>query len=514
MAIDLNNRPRRRRAITMQMIGGYVNKGITILQGLVLIPLYLHFIGDRTYGLWLATGGILVWINFADMGLGSAIIQRIASAYAKRQFARVADYFINSLWIYLLTGGLFLIIGFVLSLVLPEWLGASGAESELLKSCFQLAVVSNTLEIYNTHLRNFNNALMRPVWPKIILIGCRAIGLTTIVTLLYKGHGLWSIPVGFFVANGLALFFNIAFSLVLFRQLQAKKWFDSGLLRELFGLIPFVSLSRIGNHLVINIEPTLISLMVRPEAATAFVITRRAADMVSQLLHVLIGSISPSFSHLVGEGHSEKSKRALNRILSVCFGGGLVGFGVYVVANAPFVRLWVGGNQFLGQTITVLIALGLMMCFLENSFSRLLIGTGDIKVPSMMLLAEAFLRLILMFLLLKLAYLNGLPTAMIVSSGVFLVIFYKRLAVRLSFPFIEGLRKFKPVVSLVIVFGVSCVAARYFAFIDTWLGLIVYSSLLLLVLLILSFSMDSNLRTLFAEFSGKILNNRAMLRSK
>ena len=50
---------------------------IAIIRGLLFIPLYINFIGVRLYGLWLASGGVLVWLTMLDLGLGQGVAQRV-----------------------------------------------------------------------------------------------------------------------------------------------------------------------------------------------------------------------------------------------------------------------------------------------------------------------------------------------------------------------------------------------------------------------------------------------------
>ncbi|WP_265943741.1 hypothetical protein [Dechloromonas sp. A34] len=62
----------RKRAITLQALGGYLNTGIQIVQGLILIPMYIHFLGLSLYGFWLSTGAILGMLGVMNLGLGAS----------------------------------------------------------------------------------------------------------------------------------------------------------------------------------------------------------------------------------------------------------------------------------------------------------------------------------------------------------------------------------------------------------------------------------------------------------
>ncbi len=73
--------PSRRKTIKILTIGNYSVMIIDIIQGLAFVPLYLNYIGERLYGLWLGTGGILAILAFLDMGMASLTIQRISREY-------------------------------------------------------------------------------------------------------------------------------------------------------------------------------------------------------------------------------------------------------------------------------------------------------------------------------------------------------------------------------------------------------------------------------------------------
>ena len=93
--------PSRKRATILQALGGYVNTGIIILQGLLLMPLYIRYLGADTYGLWLASGGILGMLGLINFGISSMLVQRIASAYGKNDLDQAGAYFISGMVVYL-----------------------------------------------------------------------------------------------------------------------------------------------------------------------------------------------------------------------------------------------------------------------------------------------------------------------------------------------------------------------------------------------------------------------------
>jgi len=500
MATDLKKTPIRRRAIAIQMAGGYVNKGILIIQGLLLIPLYLHFIGDRMYGLWLASGGVLAWIGFMDMGIGGLLIQRVSSAYGRRNYEQAGNYFVNGLVVYGVLDLLFCSLVLGVSFFIPGWFGAKGEEASLLRACFQLAGIAAGAEFLNNCLRGFAQSLQRPLFPILCMISFRMLGLAAIVLLLYQDYRLWAIPIGLLINAIPVLVLNIYYSLRLAHELGGSWGIDKTIIRDFYRLSPALFAGRMGNSMVKNIEPTLIAIILRPELAPAFVITRRAADMVEQLLQVINASTFPSFAHLYAEGDIKKSQRAVSMIMKLCFGAGLIGFGTYIAANQTFVHLWVGSEHFLGQGVTLLMALGLLMRVINQFLSRFIIGMGDIVYPSLLILAEGVIRVILMVGLLYGFGLAGLPLGMLISCVIFGWIYYKRFEAKLPLSFFRDWNWLRPSMLVVAVFSIGNFAARQVPILETW---IMWGGYLLFAAGFLSmFNLLFNpaLRSLLAEF--------------
>ena len=492
--------PKRRHAITIQMAGGYINKVVVVIQGFLLIPLYLNFIGDRMYGLWLASGGVLFWLAFMDMGIGNLLIQRISSAYGRQEHGQVVDYFVNGLIVYAVLDFFFCLLLFGLSFLISDWFGAEGAEALLLRTCFQIAGIAAGAEFLNNCLRGFAQALLRPLFPISCMIGFRVLGVITIVFLLSRNLGLLAIPIGLLIMSVPVLVLNGCYSVHLIRQ-SGKRWkINKNIILSFFKLGPALFTSRVGDSIVKNIEPTLIAILLRPEAVPVFVITRRGADMVMQFLSVINASTFSSFVHLYAEGNLKKSRQAVREIITLIFGVGLIGFGTYVAVNKTFVHLWVGAGNFAGQKITLLIALGLFVMFIKDFFSRFIIGTGDIIYPSLLIFLEAGVRVILMTVLLHTIGLVGLPLGMIISCLVFGWIFYERFGKKISLLFFQNWSWVRPFILMVVVFCVAFFAAQQTQSVKTWAQWGGYVLVVTVLLSALNFLLNPSLRLLFIKF--------------
>lgn len=67
---------------------GMLNKVISVLISLILIPLLIKYIGNEKYGLWMAISALGVYIRLLDFGLASAMTNNLTHAFAKQDHKR------------------------------------------------------------------------------------------------------------------------------------------------------------------------------------------------------------------------------------------------------------------------------------------------------------------------------------------------------------------------------------------------------------------------------------------
>jgi len=464
--------PQRRRATITQLVGGNFNLGLTVLQGLLLVPLYLQYLGPRLYGLWIASGGILAWLTSLDMGLGSLMIQRISSAYGQKDGRGISLYFFNGLLLQFLLVGLLVGSAAVIAPWVPVWFNATSSEVAPLRGCFILAAVAMAFSIVNDGAASLSQSFQRPLFMIVATAACTFVGLLTTIALLLGNWGLWAIPSGLLARNILLFSGNLIYSLWLVIRIDGKLRYNKAVMLDMIKLSPALFASKFGFGLVGNIEPTLITLMLQPEMAAAFAITKRAVDIIKLVLDRIAGAVFSGFSHLYGEGEVRKAADVAGLVMTLLFSTGLICMGAYIAGNASFVGLWVGASHFAGQEVTVLLAISVFITVTSNLISYLLGATGDIATPSLLNFAEAIFRVVLMALLLSSLGLVGLPLATIISSSLVTLLFYKRFVRRLSLS-IPQFTKLLQALCMLIVIGGSAVAFQHLIKCTQWWQLII-----------------------------------------
>lgn len=65
-----------------QILFSFLFKGLSILIGIVYIPLMLNCLTQEKYGVWLTLVSIFGWLGFFDIGLGNGLRNKLAEAFA------------------------------------------------------------------------------------------------------------------------------------------------------------------------------------------------------------------------------------------------------------------------------------------------------------------------------------------------------------------------------------------------------------------------------------------------
>lgn len=53
-----------------------INAIIVIINGIVMVPIYFHYMSVSTYGAWLATGNMVAMLGLLESGFSSVITQK------------------------------------------------------------------------------------------------------------------------------------------------------------------------------------------------------------------------------------------------------------------------------------------------------------------------------------------------------------------------------------------------------------------------------------------------------
>ena len=381
-----------RRTTRWNFFFQYIYIALAMLSGLVLVPLYLHFIPLNLYGAWLATGNILTWLTVIDPGLSTVLQQRVGVAYGRGDVAEL-----NSL----LTGGvilsgaislLVLVAGLVSARFLIGWLNlGTTTDTALVERAFLIAVVGSASMIFFYGLSAFSLGLQSSLGAGLIFSIITFLSMLLTVLLLFKGLGLLSLPIGMVVRGVGSTLGYSGYLIWRYKREKLPYHFSLSGVAKLLKLTAYTFLGRGAGVIATNMDAFVLTRYLGAEIAPVFLLTRGAPDMSRMFLERPAVAFTPAVSHLVGSGELERARTVLLRLLRmILWLLGMITAG-FIIFNKDFVALWVGPKLFAGQTVNLIIALTLAVTVLVNALSNLCFSLGNIKSNSLAALAQGLL---------------------------------------------------------------------------------------------------------------------------
>lgn len=64
-------------------LSSYLNTAVSLVSNLILVPMYLFYLGQEEYGLWLVILSIVSYLGFSNLGIAQSVANFVASTNAK-----------------------------------------------------------------------------------------------------------------------------------------------------------------------------------------------------------------------------------------------------------------------------------------------------------------------------------------------------------------------------------------------------------------------------------------------
>lgn len=73
----------RNKNIFLAALTSFAAKFVSILVGLITIPLTLHHLGTEKFGIWMTISSIMAFLSFSDFGIGNSLLNLVAESKSK-----------------------------------------------------------------------------------------------------------------------------------------------------------------------------------------------------------------------------------------------------------------------------------------------------------------------------------------------------------------------------------------------------------------------------------------------
>ena len=350
----------RKAAVTA--VFAYGQFAVAILAGIALVPLILHYVGARSWGLWLASGELLGYAGMADLGVLGVLPWMMAEADGRQDRHAMRRLVGHGAWVGLVVAVVYASLSTVLWLALPSALRFSAADRSLVGPPFAVLVaigtISHPFRVFRATLAGLQDASFTGA----LSVGQSIASVATTILLLTQGYGLYALALG----SGAPSFVTNVIAIARLRTVAPdlmRGWTRPSLkdVRVLLTNGTGVWLGGIGWQLLAATNAIVISYIGHPEWVPVYSCTAKLGAMTTQLAWVLPDSGLVGLAQLYGERGALSRLRhvvlMLLRLHLLLAGGAAC---VLLAFNPIFVTIWVGPQFFGGLSLNALLAIGVV----------------------------------------------------------------------------------------------------------------------------------------------------------
>jgi O-antigen/teichoic acid export membrane protein len=473
---------------------------ISIFNGILIIPLYLHYINSSMYGAWLATGNILTWITVVDPGVGDVLLQKVAFAIGKDDKKEIGSAIASGI---LISAGLFLlsvIIGYGFSFFIGELANINKLYRADIISSFRIALWGTAFGLLADTFRNIVLAYQKTRLNGIFLYSVIVMAIILNIVLLVLHFGVFALAYAALFRGLATLGYSLVLTILLIKKNHVHLRLQRTYFKSFSKIFAFTFSSRLFETVATNIDLILVSRYLGNSAVTVLDLSRRPLKLATGLANNVTISMLPSLPHLFGSGQVEKIRSTVIRIWTTVLW--LSGFliGGFILFNYSLTANWVGSQFWIGDRNNVIMCISFFLLSIGYNLSNITYSLGDIRNNSIINVLKSTAYLLCLFLLAKTMGMPGVLLAFMVP--VLIMLFYYPRKVTTSTHLTAGNRKeiFRETGLISCILAVCGAIIYFFHFELSWVALAIAASVYALAFSVLLFSFSH----IFRDEAGKL----------
>jgi O-antigen/teichoic acid export membrane protein len=400
----------------------YLQFGLSLVLGIVLVPFVLNQVGVRLYGFWLASGEVLAYAAMADFGILAALPWMIAEADGRGDRAGMRRLMSTGFGAALVVSAIYLALVLLLWQVAPAILRLQPSERAAIAGPLALLACASAVVL---PLRIANSTLMAIQDVKVfggLGAAARVVEVTLVVTLLLGGYGLYALAIAATVPS---LLVAVA-SIVRLRMIAPDLVRDWPLpavaeVTRLFKEGTGAWLGAWSWRLTAAADAIILTNLGSPIWVAVLAMTSKLGHLFMHMAWVPGDSGLVGLANLAGENKPERLREAMAALLRVYLTLVTAGACVVLAVNPPFVQGWLGPEMFGGLRLNLLVACLMLVLTMVHGLAAVGSVLGHRRQVGAVSLGSALVQIALAYVLTQRLGLMGVPLAAIVTQTLVLL---------------------------------------------------------------------------------------------
>lgn len=406
----------------------FLNVGFVILvvNGILIVPLYLHYIGSAVYGAWLATGNILNWITIVDPGVSGVILQRVAHANGKNDKTEVGLAVASGVAISMVLFALSLVLGYTISFFIDDIAKIDTKFRVEIISSFRIAIWGTAFSLLANTFTNVVLAYQKTKIHGFFLNGINITAIIINVCLLLTDFGVYSLAYTSLFRGFATLLYSVIVSRYLIKKDNVFLKFELVYFKSFSKIFTYTFSSRLFDIIASNIDLIVVSRYLGSHYVTVLDLCRRPIKIATSLSNNITISMLPALSHLFGAGDAKTIQTVALRIWRVILWLSAFIIGGFILFNHSLIITWVGKELWIGNTNNIVLCISFLLLAIGYNLSNITYSMGDIKNNSLINIVRNVVYLITLYFLSKAFGLTGVLLSFAIPLFILLAYYPKK----------------------------------------------------------------------------------------
>lgn len=414
---DSKPRENLKQRAYLNSVTSVLDYGARIVTNFFVTPFLVSGLGSTLFGAWKVLGQFTSYTNLADIKATQVLKWAVAKDRDSISDEELREYVTATFFLVMMILPLLLVAGAVISWYSPRITNVPAeyyATVRITSSILVLALVTNKVfDLFESILRGMNLGFKRMGFrATVFVIG----GGLQVAVVLYE-YGLIGLALVQVLVN---LIIGITIYVIVKKNVPWYGWGKVNIKRS-FSFFKtsgwFMGWAGI-KMLILNSDKVLLGFLSGPALVTQYVITEYFMKAANGTIANVVHGVIPGIGKLYGSGHYEKLYKAREHIMLLTWIiGGTIGT-VVILLNESFIHLWIGSNQFAGQTVNILIVLVVFQYMFIQNDSSIINTTLDLKQKVYIGLVSAAIMISCIFLLVPEYGIAGLCIALLAGRAV------------------------------------------------------------------------------------------------
>lgn len=410
------------KASAFNFLFNSVNAVIMIVNGIVMVPIYFHYMTVSTYGAWLATGNVIAMLGLIESGFASVITQKMSVSIVNNddvQFRKQAGANIITA---ILFASVIFISGLAISPFVADWVNVDASDSGAIRISFIIALIASCVSLMVSLFGAFPQVWQDTKTVGIINTVSSLVAIASLVSFLLLGFGVVSIALSYLVRACINLIFQ---GLWILRNWHSRglltPLFDYSSVKDLFKACIYPFLSKLSGVFMGHSQSFIIASFMNPALAAVYDITTKVCTVACTFVSQFNGSFFALFSLTMATKDRDKINDVFKKT-STFFLVSLLAVGLYSMCfSEPIIRYWVGLDKFGGALLLAIAVFAKIVSQIRSYLNNIIYTGGLINKSAKLDILCMAVYLLILFIIIKKTQVYAIPIATALSCLIFLV---------------------------------------------------------------------------------------------